>query len=295
MRHPWSPPIGRNQSLVFDHIKPTAQIIFLMQRPCHRGGALPSYVGSVCYVWDGTEEQEATSAPPRCRAAPSIPSGRRLCSCTAKTALCGKSCMEELVSCVSAPSVQGGNGQGGIGGGYAGVTETFVPCLDDPNHQKVTCDGVHIEPDADCSGDRRVYGCVDYAPGGDLSGMCTADGVAGCGVCPASCGSCVNCFRNGGVYYYGGVEQPHPDKYGDGYVTQSRMERCGKGFAFCTKHGMAACKSEGMCDEPVRYPALSPPCHLSQSRDPDAMPPNFGPKLPHPIFTAQSLLQLPTF
>lgn len=177
-----------------------------------------------------------------------------------KTALCGKACMEELVTCVSASAPSGvAAGGEGVGEEYARVRETFVPCLDDPGYQKVTCDGVQIQPDGECGGDRRVYGCADYAPGADLYGTCGADAVDGCGVCPVSCGSCVRCFRDGGVYYYGGVEQPHPDKYGDDYVTQGRMERCGRGLAFCTKNGLGACQESGYCDTLVRRPSLIPP------------------------------------
>mmetsp|Transcript_39335 Transcript_39335/g.98486 ORF Transcript_39335/g.98486 Transcript_39335/m.98486 type:complete len:189 (+) Transcript_39335:2-568(+) len=136
----------------------------------------------------------------------------------------------------------------GVGGNYTGeVTETFVPCLDDPEFETVLCDGVAMNNGTqECGGMEERFRCSDY--GGQVGKRsCALDGARACGTCPVTCSFCPICFQEGGRYYYGGVEEPHPDRYNDNYQTIGNMQRCSQGLAFCVANGYSACVSSGTC------------------------------------------------
>jgi len=230
-----------------------------------RSSPLPEYAGSVCYFWDLFEANETDAKRPRCNARPQVASSRRVCRCGARTELCGRDCQERHVRCL------GGEGPGE---GYATeVAETFVPCLDDPSFEAVLCDGAPTT-DAlagECGGLLERFRCSDYGQG---KRSCTRDGASSCGTCPATCGYCSVCFREGATYYYGGVEQPHPDRYGDGYRTITTLQQCAQGLSYCVANGYSACASSGPCGA-----VLCPTCEELNGAEgsPSASPVPIGP------------------
>lgn len=198
------------------------------------GGAGAQASPLLCYAAAPDGPWAANPANNSCDALPSIASGRRVCRCDPPPDVCSRACLDEHASCAALAQAPDA---------LAAARSELLPCLDDPDYR------------------RRVW-----APDGttyqDLS--CPEVGRAGCEVtdancsaCPVSCGTCATCYQNGGRYYYGATETPHPAAtfhpsalHGTApWSVEQRATQaaCKKGLAVCSQVGFEACVAQDFC------------------------------------------------
>mmetsp|Transcript_63665 Transcript_63665/g.102966 ORF Transcript_63665/g.102966 Transcript_63665/m.102966 type:complete len:1236 (+) Transcript_63665:90-3797(+) len=236
----------------------------------------------ICYVYDDTLETISAEKTEWCNMEASVKTGRRLCQCQPKPNRCSRDCLTRQALCNAKVASRALRLQEAY--------ETHNPCYDNPDYSGTFYDA-HTQvnltfdncsavgdflyrsiPANTSSGEPIPYNERLGVSNSNVSNMTlverfrrsTKDTHCGCGGCAVTCGSCDRCYQEGGTWWYGAHEAPHPNRpkhpsilHGVDAALMSykcaasdvncQEAGCNKALAYCGKHGLNACLDDQVC------------------------------------------------